>query len=52
LNTPLNESSILASGFDFELNFLNSYVQQQLSAGKKEYDKKKALTEFTGIEQQ
>lgn len=43
LNTPLNENQILTFGFDFELSFVSSFVQNQLSQGKKEYDKKKKM---------
>eukprot|EP00347_Sterkiella_histriomuscorum_P013326 403365145 len=38
---PLNENQILTQAFDFELSFLNDFVQTQLSSGKKEYDQRK-----------
>ena len=52
LNTPLNEGQILSFGFDFELSFLNTYVQNQLAEGKKSYDtrKKLAFGDITGLE--
>ena len=39
-------------GFDFELSFLDSYVENQKATGKKEYDKKKrqAYNEFNGVD--
>ena len=44
LNTPLNEGQVLSFGFDFELSFLNTYVQNQLAEGKKAYDNSKKMT--------
>jgi hypothetical protein len=39
-------------GFDFELSFLDSYVQQQIAEGKKEYDynKRQAFGELNGMD--
>jgi len=38
---PLNEAQIISQGFDFELKFLDSFVQEKLASGSKEYDYKK-----------
>ena len=38
---PLNEGQVSLQEFDFELSFLDGYVQQQLAQGKKEYDMKR-----------
>lgn len=52
LNTPLNEGEILSFGFDFELSFLNTYVQKQQAEGKKGYDarKKMAFGDMSGLD--
>lgn len=44
LNTPLNEGQVLSFGFDFELSFLNAYVQGQAAEGKRSYDNRKRMT--------
>ncbi len=38
IKIPLNDMQISMQGFDFELSFLDSFVQQQIAEGKKEYD--------------
>lgn len=52
MHTPLNDQQIVSQGFDFELKFLDSYVQQQRSLGKKGYDdkRKQAYGDFSGLE--
>jgi hypothetical protein len=43
-NTPLNEDQIVMEGLDFDLNFLNDFVNQEISNGKPEYTKSKSMT--------
>lgn len=38
MNTPMNEAAVFSQGFDFELRFLDNYVQSQVAQGKKGYD--------------
>lgn len=41
MNTPMNEAAVFSQGFDFELRFLDNYVQSQVAQGKKGYDTSK-----------
>ncbi len=34
----MNEASVISQGFDFDLRFLDSYVQTQVAKGKRTYD--------------
>jgi len=41
LNTPMKPSEVKAQCFDWDLSFLDKYVQQQRDEGKKDYDVRK-----------
>ena len=41
MNTPMTDAAILNQGFDFDLRFLDNYVQTHLAQGKKIYDQSK-----------
>jgi hypothetical protein len=43
---------LIDQGFDFELTFLEGYIQSQINEGKKIYDKKRSLIalELNGLE--
>jgi hypothetical protein len=41
MNTPMNEAAVISQGFDFDLRFLDHYVQSQVAQGKKSYDTSK-----------
>lgn len=50
MHIPLNEAQISAGDFDFDLNFLQGYVQQQIGQGKKEYDNRRRQIESSGYD--
>lgn len=48
-NIPLTDSAIEAQNFDFNLGFLDGFVNQQISEGKPAYDKSKAQVSLDGL---
>jgi hypothetical protein len=41
--TPLNEEQTIEMGLDLDLNFLDSFVDQQKAKGFSEYDSSKSM---------
>ncbi len=46
INTPITENQVANFNFDYQLSFLESFVQQQISEGKQAYDQKKSQNEM------
>ncbi len=48
MNTPMNDTQVLMQGFDFDLRFLDTFVQSQVAQGKKSYDttKRQVIGDF------